>query len=315
MQAARWQIHRSRRFIVLIAVAAITGVAHANFDTRSHAEQGNLLVPTPEHAQLWSLGFDAAVADYYWLRALAFVGGKVSRVESHGELIADLIDVITTIDPWVDHPYRFAAVWLTNDRKSVERGNALLERGISYHPLEWRNRYHLGFNHFFFLEQPLVAADYLETAIGLERAPSYLGPLVARLRGSKGGLRVAAAFLEKMAASTTDEYAQAQYLKALDEIAIEERARYLDAAREEYWRRHSRDIERVSDLVARPNPILRKLPRAQLHFDGFEWFLDPETGQITSSYYRARYRLHVTKTDLIRQKRWRTQRELEMEES
>ena len=70
-------------------------------------------------------------------------------------------------------------------------------------------------------------------------------------------------------------------------------------------------MERVADLLDGPNPIVETLPRAQLHLDGFEWILEPETRQITSSYYGSRYQLHVTPTDRLRQERWRAQRELE----
>jgi hypothetical protein len=237
------------------------------------------------------------------------VGAENGAVEQHGELIADLIDVVTEVDPWVDHPYRFAAVWLTSDRELVERGNRLLERGISYHPLDWRNRYHLGFNYFFYLDEQLRAADVLEGAVDLEGAPDYLAPLVARLRSKQAGLQVAAAFLVQMVESTEDEYKRAEYLKALDEIQIEERAQYLDSARAEYWQRNGRDIERVSDLLAGPDPILRELPRAQLHLDGFDWILDPETGQITSSFYGIRYQLHEVASDRARRERWRELRE------
>jgi hypothetical protein len=268
-----------------------------------------LRVPSPDTARLWSLGFDAAVADYYWLRAIGIVGVETGAIEQHGEVIADLIDVVTEVDPWVDHPYRFAAVWLTRDREMVERGNRLLERGISYHPLDWRNRYHLAFNHFFYLDEQLRAAEVLEGAIDLKGAPDYLAPLVARLRSKRGGLQVAAAFLVQMVESTEDKYKKAEYLKALDEIQTEERARFLDAARTEYWRRNGRDIERVSDLLAGPDPVLQRLPRAQLHLDGFEWILDPETGEIVSSYYRSRYQLHEAQTDRARRQRWREQRE------
>jgi hypothetical protein len=114
-----------------------------------------------------------------------------------------------------------------------------------------------------------------------------------------------------MAETTDDEYKKAEYLKALDEIQIEERARFLDGAREDYWRRNGRDIERVSDLLDGPNPVLERLPRAQLHLEGFEWMLQPETRQIVSSFYRSRYELHVTATDRARQERWRTRREAE----
>ncbi len=303
------------RVALLVAAIATTGAAHSQFDTTSRARSGQLRVPSPEYARLWSLGFDAAIADYYWLRAIGVVGVKTGAIEQRGELLADLIDVVTEIDPWVDHPYRFAAVWLTRDREMVERGNRLLERGISYHPLDWRNRYHLAFNYFYYLDEQLRAADVLEGAVGLEGAPDYLAPLVARLRSKQGGLQVAAAFLVQMLESTEDEYKRAEYLKALDEIQIEERARFLDAAREEYWRRNGRDIERVADLLAGPDSVLQRLPRAQLHLDGFEWVLDPETGQIVSSYYRTRYQLHEAESDRARKQRWREQREGIEEES
>jgi hypothetical protein len=149
----------------------------------------------------------------------------------------------------------------------------------------------------------------LEGAIGLEGAPDYLAPLVARLRSKQGGLQVAAAFLVQMIESTEDSYKKSEYLKALDEIQIEERARFLDDARVEYWRRNGRDIEQVSDLLAGPNPVLRRLPRAQLHLDGFEWILDPESGQIVSSYYRIRYQLHESQADRSRKQRWRELKE------
>jgi hypothetical protein len=294
---------------LLVAAIATTATAHSQFDTTSRVQSGQMRVPRPDHARLLSLGFDAAIADYYWIRAIGVVGSAADGVEQHGELLADLIDVVTEVDPWVDHPYRFAAVWLTRDREMVERGNRLLERGISYHPLEWRNRYHLGFNYFYYLDEQLRAADVLEQAVGLERAPDYLAPLVARLRSKRAGLQVAGAFLTQMIESTEDEYKKAEYLKALDEIQVEERARFLDAAREEYWRRNGRDIERVSDLLSEPDAILERLPRAQLHLDGFEWILDSETGQIVSSFYRSRYQLHEGETDRVRRQRWREQRE------
>jgi hypothetical protein len=305
LHSADWRKRGYLRVGLLLIAIATTGFAHSRFETRSRVELGQLQVPSADYVKLWSLGFDAAVADYFWLRAIGVVGAEQGAVEEQGEVLADLIDLVTTVDPWVSHPYRFAAVWLTLDRGMVERGNRLLERAISYHPLDWRNRYHLGFNHFYYLDEQLRAADLLEGAIGLEGAPDYLAPLVARLRSREGGLQVAAAFLVQMIESAEDEYKKAEYLKALDEIQIEERARFLDEARVEYWRRNGRDIEQVTDLLAGPNPVLQRLPRAQMHLDGFEWILDPETNQIVSSFYRIRYQLHESETDRQRKQEWR----------
>jgi tetratricopeptide (TPR) repeat protein len=274
-------------------------------NTATRIEQDRLFVPEPEHVRLSSLGFDTVVADYYWLQALQLVGGERGDTRKHAELIGQLIDVVTTLDPWVGHPYRFAAVWLTGSEEAVRDANRLLERGIAYDPRDWRNRYHLGFNHFFYLEENRRAADVLEEALPLEGVPNYLGALVARLRLDHGGLEMAAGFLSELVRNAQDEYARAEYLKALDEIETERRARYLDAAREEYWRRHGEDIESVEDLRRGAEPIVRQLPAAHPQFDFTRWVLDEASGQIVSSYYGKRYELHTTPRDAARRERWR----------
>jgi tetratricopeptide (TPR) repeat protein len=203
-----------------------------------------------------------------------------------------LIDVVTALDPFVGHAYRFAAVWMTDDEAAVRHANEILERGIEHHPDDWRNRFYLGFNHFFYLGENAEAAAALTPALGLPGAPRYLGRLAARLRseGDGGELESAAAFLHELLRQTPDPFARAEYEKALDEIETERHARRLDLARTEYERRHGRDIERVEDLVRVAPPVLAGLPREP---HGFEWTLDPESGQIVSSYVGHRYRVRI----------------------
>ncbi|MEE9609245.1 MAG: hypothetical protein V3U03_16010, partial [Myxococcota bacterium] len=288
--------------------ALIAGVSHAHMNTAPRIDQGEMFVPRPEAARLWALGFDAVVSDYYWIRALQVVGGAARHTEAHTSLLARLSDVVTGLNPWVDHPYRFAAVWLTDNAANVRSANRLLERGIAHHPLDWRNRYHLGFNHFFYLEENLRAAEALETAVPLEGAPPYLAALVARLRADRAGLETAAGFLQDLARRAPSEYVRAGYLKVLDEVETERRARQLDAARAEYRRRHGRDIAALRELLEGPQPLLRGLPAAHPHLDGFEWVLDPKTGEIVSSFYRSRYELHVHPLDAARRERWGVRR-------
>lgn len=290
----------------MIALAlGVTAGVHRLMDTASKIDQDQLFVPTPEYARLASFGFDAVVSDYYWIQTLQLIGGEYGNVAVHAQQIGELVDVVTTLDPWAGPAYRLAAVWLTDSEESVKTANRLLERGIAYQPLDWRNRYHLGFNHFFYLEENLRAAEIFEEALPLEGVPNYLGALVARLRMNHAGLEMAAGFLAELVRNAQDEYARAEYLKALDEIETERRARYLDAAREEYWRRNGADIQEVADLVAGPTPVLPELPSAHPHFDFFEWVLDDRSGQIVSSFYGSRYQLHVTERDLARRERWR----------
>lgn len=246
-------------------------------------------LPRPEVARAASLGFEALAADLYWLQAVQIVGSAKGPPREHAALLGRIVDAATRLDPWQDHPYRFAAIWLTETPEQVREANALLERGIAYHPRDWRNRFYLGFNHFFYLSESDRAAEVLEQAARLEGSPDYLTRLVARLRAEDGGLDAAAVLLGELLSNSEDPYARAEYEKALDEVETERRARFLDAARAEYQQRSGHDISSVEDLVRGPQPVLRALP-PELH--GWEWVIDAESGRIVSSYYGRRYELH-----------------------
>jgi tetratricopeptide (TPR) repeat protein len=289
-----------QRRVTLTLLVVATFAVHAQLPTQTRAARGELFVPRPEVAQATSLGFDAALGDYYWLQAVQIVGGELFP-ERQGHLLRGLLDVVTTLDPWVDHPYRFAAVWLTDSEESVRKANELLEKGIRYHPDDWRNPFYLGFNHFFYLDEPEAAADALDRAIALPGAPRYLERLAARLRGRTAGLDVAEAFLRELWEGTRDPRARADYEKALDEILTERRARILDAARLVYRKRHGRDIEAVDDLARGPAPVLRALPEEP---HGWEWVI-AEDGRIVSSYLGHRYEPLIAQGTRERMREWR----------
>jgi len=295
------------RVAAVAACVCATGFVHGRMDTTARVGRGDLFVPRPEIARATALGFDAVLADYYWLQAVQVVGSEMLP-ESRSHLLARLIDVVTTLDPRVDHPYRFAAVWLTADEESVRKANKLLERGIEHHPDEWRNRFYLGFNQFFYLDERAAAAETLEGAIALPGAPLYLRRLVARLKAERGGLDVAEAFLRQLLHDAPDPYARAEYEKALDEVHVERLARRLDAARIEYVKRNGRDIDRVEDLIAGPDAVLPQLP-PEPH--GWEWVIDADTGAIVSSYLRHRYRARIDPASQQLLKKWRLPKDAE----
>ena len=284
------------------ALALAVALIHGQLDTRAAGESGRLAPPAPARAKALALGFEPVLADYYWIQALQWVGSAKRASEAQG-LTRQLIELVLALDPWVDHPYRFAALWLDGSLEEVRHANELLEWGIAYHPDEWRNRFYLGYNHFIHLGDNQRAAEILETALAFEDAPNYLGALVTRLKASADSLEAAAIFLQQLIVSTEDEYKKAEYGKALDEIEVERRARFLDAARAEFRRRHARDIERVEELWEGERRVLARPPPAHPHFPDFVWELTDE-GEIVSSAYRNRYRIHWHREDLKRRERW-----------
>ena len=246
-------------------------------------------VPEPAGAHVAALGFDSLLSDYYWLRAVQLVGGERGDPRPDAQSLARLVDVVVGLDPWVGHPYRFAAIWISEVPGGLEMADRLLERGIAYHPLDWRNRFYLSFNHLYYEGDAEAAARELEPAIGLDGAPLYLGRLLARLRAQGGDLDAAAGYLAALAHNAPDEWHKAEYEKALDEIETERRARFLDRAREIYRKRSGRDIARVEDLASGREAVISELP-PELH--GFKWEMDPRDGRIVSSYYGHRYEVN-----------------------
>jgi len=273
---------------VAILAAGVDRI-HAEIPSTPKSAKGEAFVPQPQLAQFASLGFDSLASDYYWLQAIQLVGGAVEDPAAHGYTIGRLIDVVTQLNPHVDHPYRFAAIWMTNNEDDVRFANQLMVRGIEYHPEDWRNHFYKGFNHFYYLSEYPEAADELEAASELSGSPAYLRRLVPRLRSQTEGLEVAEAMLMELHRNAPGPEARAEYEKALEEIETERRALALDKAREEFKRRNGHDIEKVEDLVTGPKAVLKKLP-PEVH--GWEWILKPDTGEIVSSYYKARYQVH-----------------------
>jgi tetratricopeptide (TPR) repeat protein len=282
-----------RKALAIVAVGALTGFVHGRMPSAAAPTEDDAFVPRPEVAHVSAFGFDAVVSDYYWLQAVQIIGVG-QRIEEHGALLGALIDVVTTLDPWVSHPYRFAAVWLTGDLANIRKANELLRRGIEYHPDDWRNRFYLGFNLFFYLDEYEAAATVLEEAMELPNAPLYLRRLVARLKGKAESLELAETFLHGLLLEAQSEDERVQYQAALDEIATERAARTLDAARETYVKRHGRDIDAVEDLARGPDPVLPALPREP---QGGGWTLDGSTGRIVSDVLKHRYEAKVDETN------------------
>ena len=276
-----------RRAVAALAIAGAIAIGPSRscrMRPRSAAE-ARLRPAIPALARLAAFGFEAAARRLLLAAAVQIVGSAAGTRPGGATQLGALIDVVTTLDPWVDHPYRFAALWITDDEAAVRKANALLERGIEHHPDDWRNRFYLGFNHFFYLGENEDAAAVLAPAVGCRARRATCGRLVARLQSDAGGgeIEAAAAFLHELLRQNADPYKRAEYEKALDEIETERRARMLDAAREEFERRHGRDIRAVEELVhGRAARAARAAARAARL--GME--LDAESGQIVSSLRR-----------------------------
>jgi len=287
------------RVAVLALLIGFASAAQSRLPAEPKALSREGFVPLPQVADLLAFGLEPVVADLHWLRAVQIVGTRGVGIADGADQIGRLIDVVTTLNPWVSHPYRFAAVWMADDEEHVREAIRLLDRGIEHHPDDWRMYFYKGFDQFYYLNEHEAAAETLARAVALPGSPSYLGRLVARLRSVTGDLDAAELFLRQMLTTADNEELEAQYRGALDEIQVERRARLLDRARKAWRRLHGRDIGSVADLVDGEGAVLRALPPAFPSSlppglrRGHRWVLDPETDRIVSTWAGARYEVHL----------------------
>ena len=54
-------------------------------------------MPDPDRAMLLSLGFDAVLADYYWIQALYLVGSYTLQGADERGTVGDLIDALNDL--------------------------------------------------------------------------------------------------------------------------------------------------------------------------------------------------------------------------
>ena len=299
---------------LLIASVSCVGWAHSRLPIEDPLEAGPGFVPDPAQVRLLALGFDAVLADYHWLEAVQVVGGSASVDRERAEHLGKLVDVVTTLNPHVDHPYRFAAVWLSHDESQVRDAIRLLRRSTEYHPDDWRNYFYLGFAQFFYLGEYEPAAESLERAMKLPGAPAYLPRLVARLQAQSRDIEVAEVFLRELLRNTEAPDDQARSQIALDEIEIEYKARHLEAARIAYLKLTGRDIGSVEDLIHSPHRMLEKLPSPEPDSipvslaRGSRWEIDRKTQRILSSYLGRRYEVNFSQVDRDRLEQWKRAR-------
>jgi tetratricopeptide (TPR) repeat protein len=100
-----------------------------------------------------SLGFNGLAADWYWMRSLQYVGGKIVKLpedvtldhlgQLNLKLLAPLLDAATTLDPEFMEPYQYAAVVLPD--VDVQEAIRIVKKGIAANPSAWKLYHHLGF--------------------------------------------------------------------------------------------------------------------------------------------------------------------------
>ena len=164
-------------------------------------------------AKRMSLAFNGLVADWYWMRSLQYVGGKIvafrdaheGRFGNLGDLdlrlLPSLLGMSTTLDPQFLAPYEYGAAVLPEINSDY--ATSLLESGVAANPSEWRLYQHLGYVYWQRHEYQQASEVYAAGA-KISGAPAWMAALSARMKAEGGSRDAAREMYRHLYESSTD---------------------------------------------------------------------------------------------------------------
>lgn len=212
-----------RRKTLLLALTIVLGLACVVMLSRwmesERPQQANVAVEeeplymTGSAARRMSLGFNGLVADWYWMRALQYMGKKVIAGGGMGtdlrsldlRQLSQLLDIATTLDPQFSAVYEYGAVILpaTGEHGSDE-AIALLQKGIAANPSYWRLYHHLGYIYWQREMYEQAGKAYGEGA-RISGAPAWMEAMRARMADEGGSRATAREMYSRMYEESDDE--------------------------------------------------------------------------------------------------------------
>jgi tetratricopeptide (TPR) repeat protein len=217
------------------------------------------LYVSPQAARRMSLSFNGLAADWYWMRALQYVGRKVGAYE--GDLSLDdlsplgltqlsaLLDQSTTLDPQFMAAYEFGAVVLP--AVDVDAAVRLVKKGIAENPREWRLYHHLGYIHWRRGEFGEASEAYMAGS-RVEGAPAWMRVMAAQMEVGRGSRETARSIYQRMYEESDDEQVRtlaATRLAQVDSLDERERIRAVLAAFRERAGRCPREWGEVANAL------------------------------------------------------------------
>ena len=266
------------------AVGVLT-VVERQRPSLARAEELSYL-PKGEYLKLAVLGYRQLAADLIWLKAVQHLGEK--HQTRAGYLSAyHAVDVLTDVDPTFVAAYlatgSVLGVWAGLPRESI----ALLTKGMRHHPDVWQLPFYVGYDYFYELGDPVMAARYFRMAAVLPGAPDYLPRLAARMTVEVGDPQAALEFLQRLYQQTEDEQVRQGLGRRMKEVIAERDIRFLEEGVRRYAARYGQRPVRLEDLVT--GGIVLRIPEEP--FGGI-YELQASEGTVTSTGLRERLRVH-----------------------
>jgi hypothetical protein len=241
----------------LVSVVAISQWIDSHQPPTNPAVEEEQLYLTGATVKRVSLGFNGLAADWYWMRSLQYVGGKLLQANEsiqldnmsplNLKLLAPLLDTATTLDPGFIEPYEYAAIVLP--AVNVEDAIRITKKGIAANPGAWRLYQHLGYVYWQRHDYQKSAEVY--TAGGeVAGAPRWMAEMGARMLAEGGSTQAARQMYQHLYDESQDEGVKQVLQRRLLQIDSFEQREFIRRVLGEYSTRTGRCPTSWKDLTA-----------------------------------------------------------------
>jgi len=204
----------SLALVAVVGMIAIVGLARVVDARRPAVDAGasdeNLYL-NAKTAKRISLGFNGLAADWYWMRSLQYVGKKILSSQNVAlddlsqlnlQLLPQLLENATTLDPEFLDPYEYAAIVLP--AINVNEAIRITHKGIEANPNAWRLYHHLGYI-YWQQHDYATAAEVYGRGAEVPGAPVWMQAMKARMEAQGGSRATAREIYTRMLEDSSDD--------------------------------------------------------------------------------------------------------------
>jgi hypothetical protein len=220
------------------------------------------------------------------LRTVQVLGERTQTARAY-EWIYHALDVVTTLDPQYTYAFQVGGLVLTELAHRPDLSNTLLQKGMANNPTVWQLPFYLGYNYYFFLDEPRLAAEAMTRAAQLPGHPFFVPYLATRMYAEAGDPSVGIEFLAALWRQTEDPQVKESLEARTKLLMIERDLDLLEQAVKRYRQRKGHMPAALSDLAA--GGLVLALPQEPF---GGTYLFDARTGTVRSSTHPERLRVH-----------------------
>jgi tetratricopeptide (TPR) repeat protein len=206
----------------------------------------------------YALGSEGLLADWYWMRSLQYVGGKIDRSTDdvinldnlrplNPRLLYPLLDNATDLDPKLITAYSYGATVLP--AIDPDLAIKLTQKGISNNPSSWRLYQYLGYI-YWRMQQYDNAADVYARGSQIDGAPPFLQMMAGMMKTRGGSRDTARSIYHQLYESAQDQQTKdsvmlrMQWLDSMDERDL------LNSALSSFKDQHGRCAKSFAEIDA-----------------------------------------------------------------